>query len=60
MVLHVSHGKRVHQALVDSKSIVPYYVVWDRNVIPGPQLYLKGWFGAMAGQDDPVITPTKQ
>jgi hypothetical protein len=33
MVLHVSDGKRVHQALVDPKSIVPYYVVWDRNVI---------------------------
>jgi hypothetical protein len=32
-VLHVSDGKRVHQALVDPKSIVPYYVVWDRNVI---------------------------
>jgi hypothetical protein len=28
--------------------------------IPGPLLYLKGWFGAMAGQDDPVIIPTKQ
>jgi hypothetical protein len=29
MVLHVSDGKRVHQALVDPKSIVPYYVVFD-------------------------------
>jgi hypothetical protein len=29
MVLHVSDGKRVHQPLVDPKSIVPYYVVWD-------------------------------
>jgi hypothetical protein len=27
MVLHVSDDKRVHQALVDPKSIVPYYVV---------------------------------
>jgi hypothetical protein len=35
MVLHVSDGKRVHQALVDPKSIVPYYVVWDRNASPG-------------------------
>jgi hypothetical protein len=26
MVLHVSDGKRVHQALVDPKSIVPYYL----------------------------------
>ena len=33
MVLHVSDGKRVHQTLVDPKLIVPYYVVWDRNVI---------------------------
>ena len=33
MVLHVSDDKRVHQALVDPKSIVPYYVVWDMNVI---------------------------
>ena len=33
MVLHVSDGKRVHQALVDPKNIVPYYVEWDRNVI---------------------------
>ena len=33
VVLHVSDGKWVHQALVDPKSIVPYYVVWDRNVI---------------------------
>ena len=35
MVLHVSDGKRVHQTLVDPKSIVPYYVVWDRNASPG-------------------------
>jgi hypothetical protein len=35
MVLHVSDGKRVHQALVDPKSIVSYYVVWDRNASPG-------------------------
>jgi hypothetical protein len=34
-VLHVSDGKRVQQALVDPKSIVPYYVVWDRNASPG-------------------------
>ena len=33
MVLHVSDGKRVHQTFVDPKLIVPYYVVWDRNVI---------------------------
>jgi hypothetical protein len=26
MVLHVSDDKRVHQALVDPKRIVPYYV----------------------------------
>ena len=35
MVLHVSDDKRVHQALVDPKSTVPYYVVWDRNASPG-------------------------
>ena len=35
LVLHVSDGKRVHQALVDPKSIVSYYVVWDRNASPG-------------------------
>ena len=35
MVLHVSDGKRVHQALVDPKSIVPHYVVWDMNASPG-------------------------
>jgi hypothetical protein len=35
MVLHVSDGKRVHQAFLDPKSIVPYYVVWDRNASPG-------------------------
>jgi hypothetical protein len=35
MVLHVSDGKRVHQALVDPKSNVSYYVVWDRNASPG-------------------------
>jgi hypothetical protein len=33
MPVHVSDDKRVHQALVDPKSIVPYYVVWDMNVI---------------------------
>jgi hypothetical protein len=35
---------------------VPEY----QRKIPGPLLYLKGWFDAMAGQDDPVIIPTKQ
>jgi hypothetical protein len=33
MVLHVSDGKRVRQALVAPKSIVPYYVVWDNNLM---------------------------
>ena len=32
MVIHVSNRIRVHQAFVDPKSIVPYYVIWDRNV----------------------------
>ena len=26
--------------------------------IPGSLLYLKGWLGAMARQDDPVTIPT--
>ena len=32
-MLYVSNRKWVHQALVDPKSIVPYYVVWNRYVI---------------------------
>ena len=28
--------------------------------IPGPLLYLKGWFGAMARQDDPITIPPHQ
>jgi hypothetical protein len=41
MVLHVSDDKQVHQALVDPKSIVPHYVVWDRNVITRKRLLFR-------------------